>query len=153
MTSTERPLPHHHTEHLDPRHFYAAYVFESAYARQKDVAAVIAQAQQLGYPLRYWWLSDALYLDDAPDRLIVCVHHAATGENAGMDLYTALKEQEIEWDFLEAAAVDEYRVLGNSVEDTEKLLDPDGTPLFPMKHRRNTYDRTRNPSSRSRENR
>ncbi|MGC9395649.1 MAG: hypothetical protein ACP5J4_12425 [Anaerolineae bacterium] len=131
MTHPERPLPHHHKEHLDPRRFYAAYIFESAQARQKDVATVITQAQQLGYPVRYWWLSDALYLDDAPDRLIVCVHHAAMGEDAGMDLYTALKEQEIEWDFLEAAAVDEYRVLGNAVENVEGLLDREGTPLFP----------------------
>ena len=131
MTSTERPLPHHHEEHLDPRHFYAAYVFESALRTSKGRRQRHRTSPTLGYPVRYWWLSDALYLDDAPDRLIVCVHHAATGENAGMDLYTALKEQEIEWDFLEAAAVEEYRVLGNAVEDAEKLLDPDGTPLFP----------------------
>ena len=63
------------TENLDPHHFYAAYVFESAALRGRDVAVLIHEAQRLSYPVRYWWLSEAMDLQDAPDRLIVCVHH------------------------------------------------------------------------------
>ena len=39
-------------EYLDPHHFYAAYVFDDAATRQRDVAVLIHEAQQLGYPVR-----------------------------------------------------------------------------------------------------
>jgi hypothetical protein len=107
---------------LDPRHFYAAYVFDQAHEREDDVATLIEQAQQLGYPLRYWWLSQAVDLQGSPDRLIVCVHHPSMAEDAGMDLYEALEERQVTWDGLEAAAVDEYRLLGKPVEGPEVIV-------------------------------
>jgi hypothetical protein len=118
-------------EDLDPRHFYAAYVFDQAHERQDDVAAVIEQAQQLSYPVRYWWLSQAVELQGSPDRLIICVHHPSVTEDAGMDLYEALREHEVTWDDLEAAAVDEYRLLGKPIEEPDVICRRDGTVLFP----------------------
>jgi hypothetical protein len=70
-------------------------------------------------------------LQGNPDRLIVCVHHPSSAEDAGMDLYEALKERRVTWDGLEAAAVDEYRVLGRPAEGPEVIHRRDGTPLFP----------------------
>jgi hypothetical protein len=118
-------------EDLDPRHFYAAYVFDQANERRDDVATLIEQAQQLGYPARYWWLSQAMELEGNPDRLIVCVHHPSIGEDAGMDLYQALGERQVTWDGLEAAAVDEYRLLGRPIEGPEAICRRDKTQLFP----------------------
>ena len=71
--------------------------------------------------MRYWWLSEAVELRDHPDRLIVCVHHPSLESDAGMDLYEALKEQQISWDDLEAAAVGEYRLLGKPIEGPEVI--------------------------------
>jgi hypothetical protein len=85
----------------------------------------------LGYPLRYWWLSQVVDLQGNPDRLIVCVHHPSPAADAGMDLYEALEERQVTWDGLEAAAVDEYRLLGKPVEGLEAICRRDGTPLFP----------------------
>ena len=118
-------------EDLDPRHFYAAYVFSGAVERQRDIAAVITHAWQLGYPVRTWWLSQAMALGGVSDRLIVCVHHASLSEAAGLDLYDVLKEQDVQWDFLEAAAMGEYCVYGRTTEDAEAIRRPDGAPLFP----------------------
>jgi hypothetical protein len=131
MSNPELCITHDREEHLDPHHFYAAYVFGSARARQDDIAAVVSNAQQLGYPVRYWWLSETMALDDAPDRLIVCAHHDSFSDAAGLDLYDVLKEQEAQWDFLEAASVGEYSVYGRPAEQGEAILMPDGTPLFP----------------------
>ena len=80
------------SENLDPSHFYAAYVFDDASSRRRDVAVLIYEAQRLGYATRYWWLSEAMDLQGSPDRLIVCVHHPSHGESAGMDLYTVLSQ-------------------------------------------------------------
>jgi hypothetical protein len=118
-------------EDLDPRHFYAAYVFDQAHEREDDIAALVEQAQQLGYPARYWWLSQAMELQGSPDRLIVCIHHPSVSEDAGMDLYETLGEHQVTWDGLEAAAVDEYRLLGRPVEGPDVICMRDGTPLFP----------------------
>jgi hypothetical protein len=118
-------------EDLDPRHFYAAYVFDQAHERRNDVATVIEQAQQLGYSARYWWLSQAVDLQGNPDRLIVCVHHPSSASDAGMDLYETLKERQVTWDGLEAAAVDEYRLLGRPIEGLGGICRSDGSPLFP----------------------
>ena len=119
-------------EVLLPGHFYAAYVFDQAETRAHEVETIIKQAQQLGYPVRYWWLSEALELQGFPDRLIVCVHHPSSSEDAGMDLYDALEEQEITWDDLEAAALDEYRYLGKQIADSRNIRWPDGACLFPQ---------------------
>jgi len=116
---------------LDPRHFYAAYVFDQAHQRQGDVATLVAQAQQSGYPARYWWLSEAMELRGHADRLIVCVHHPSSAADAGMDLYETLKERQVTWDDLEAAAVGEYRYFGKPIEGLEVICRPDGTQLFP----------------------
>jgi hypothetical protein len=118
-------------ENLDPRHFYAAYVFDQAHQRQDDIATLVEQAQRLSYPVRFWWLSDAMQLHGHPDRLIVCAHHPSSAEDAGMDLYQALKERQVTWDDLEAAAVAEYCHFGDPIKDPEAIYKPDGTPLFP----------------------
>ena len=118
------------TEILDPRHFYAAYVFDRAAERGSDVQTVIEEAQELRYPVRYWWLSSAMDLQGSPDRLIVCVHHPSRSEDAGMDLYNALRQKEISWDDLEAAALEEYHFLGKPVKELGDLHLPEGKILF-----------------------
>lgn len=120
-----------HQEILDPHHFYAAYVFDRANEREQDIDTLTKHAQDLGYPVRYWWLSDAMELQGSPDRLIVCVHHPTRSENAGMDLYDTLKAKEVTWDDLEAAVVEEYRYLGKPVESREDFRLPYGNRLFP----------------------
>lgn len=131
MSNFERDPGRGQEEHLDPHDFYAAYVFDQAHERNGDVATLIEQAQGLGYPVRYWWLSDTMDLCGHPNRLIVCVHHPSMDEDAGLDLYEALKDQQVSWDALEAAAVGEYRLFGNPVEAPESIRRPKGTPLFP----------------------
>lgn len=118
-------------EILDPHHFYAAYIFDQSETREKDITTLLEQSQQLGYPVRYWWLSDAMELQGFPDRLIVCVHHPSAAEDAGMDLYETLKEKEVSWNELKAAVVDEYRYLGKPAEELGDLRSPFGNWLFP----------------------
>lgn len=118
-------------EILSPHHFYAAYIFDPAEARKDDVIAIVQEARRLGYPVRYWWLSDAMDLQGDLDRLIVCVHHPSGDENAGTDLHDALTERRITWDDLEAAAVDEYRYFSKPIESPEGICKSDGTTLFP----------------------
>ena len=102
-------------EILDPRHFYAAYIFDQANEREEDIGAVIKEAKHFGYLVRYWWLSDALELQGFPDRLIVCVHHPSAAEDAGMDLYETLKEKQVSWNELKAAVVDELTYLSRGI--------------------------------------
>jgi len=45
-------------ENLDPQYFYTAYAIDRAHKRELDVKAVIEQASELDYPVRYWWLSN-----------------------------------------------------------------------------------------------
>jgi len=116
---------------LDPRHFYAAYVFDQAESREGDVSVVLEHAARLGYPVRYWWLSEAMELQGFPDRLIVCVHHPSTSFDAGMDLLDALMFAHVTWNDLEAAAVEEYRDFGQPANNLPDLHFPDGNPLFP----------------------
>lgn len=118
-------------EILDPHHFYAAYVFDQASEQEPDIRGLIEKAQELGYPIRHWWLSDAMDLQGFPDRLIVCIHHPSRSENAGMDLYDALKENNISWDDLEAAVVDEYSSLGKLVAGLGDIHSANGDILFP----------------------
>ena len=119
------------SEILDPHHFYAAYVFDQTSERETDIRTLIEEAQEHGYPVRYWWLSDAMELQGSPDRLIVCVHHPSASENAGMDLYDTLKEKQVTWDDLEAAAMDEYSLLGAPVTGLANIRSPDGDRIFP----------------------
>lgn len=128
------PLGTHETqgeEILNGRYFYAAYVFDRAESRQVDVQAVLQHATRLGYPVRYWWLSDAMDLQGHPDRLIICVLHPSISEDAGMDLYEALRAAQVEWDDLDAAALDEYSGFGRPVDDISKVALPGGNLLFP----------------------
>ena len=122
-------------ENFDARHFYAAYVFDNAPTRRRDVSVLIHEAQRLGYPVRYWWLSEAMELQGSPDRLVVCVHHPALGEDAGMDLYNVLSQaaqkHKVTWDGLEAAHVDEYRQFGKIITRPDNIFGTDGTLLFP----------------------
>ena len=123
------------TETLDARHFYAAYAFDNAATRRRDITVLMYAAQRLGYPVRYWWLSEAMELQDSPDRLIMCVHHPSLGEDAGVDLYGVLSQaaqkHKVRWDNLEAAHVDEYRRFGKIAVSPDSISEPDGTPLFP----------------------
>lgn len=118
-------------EILSPRHFYAAYIFDRAESRREDVGKVLEHAGRLGYLVRYWWLSQAMDLMGAPDRLIVCVHHPEETFDAGMDLFQALRDEQAAWDDLEAAALDEYLFLGRPVAAQEALLNPYDQPLYP----------------------
>jgi hypothetical protein len=120
-------------EELNPGHFYAAYIFDQAETREEDVRIVLEQAHNLGYPVRYWWLSNAVDLAGFPDRLIVCVHDASRSDDAGMDLYNALTDQQARWDDLEAAALDEYRIYGRPTTDKGSIRLPNGQQLFPPK--------------------
>ena len=134
MGDVERHQPYEgqpDVEILDPRHFYAAYVFDRAAERESDVKTVIEQASELRYPVHYWWLSNAMDLQGAPDRLIVCVHHPSRSEDAGMDLYNILSQKEINWDDLDAATVEEYHFLGKPINDLGDLRHPEGNLLFP----------------------
>ncbi len=70
-------------------------------------------------------------LSGFPDRLIVCVHHPSGSEIAGMDLYDTLKEKQVTWDDLEAAAMDEYSILGAPVTGLANICSPYGDRLFP----------------------
>ena len=65
-----------------------------------------------------------------PDRLIVCVHHPANDENAGMDLYGALHARQVSYAELDAAALEEYVYLGKRVANIENIYHSDGLPLF-----------------------
>jgi len=113
-----------------PNHFYAAYVFDQADAHKEDTKALIEEAGRLGYPVRYWWLSQAMDIQDSPDRLIICVHHPANDENAGMDLYNALKARQVSYAELDAAVVEEYVYLGRRITDLENIDQQGGLPLF-----------------------
>ena len=126
-----RSFPEVESEILSPHHFYAAYVFDNASEREADIMTLIEEAHEHGYPVRYWWLSDAMELQGCPDRLIVCVHHPLASESAGMDLYDKLKEKQVVWDDLEAAAIDEYSLLGAPVMALANIRSPYGDRLFP----------------------
>ena len=68
---------------------------------------------------------------DCPDRLIVCVHHPSSSEEAGLDLYNDLREQGVSWDELDSAVVEEYLYFGKRVTQLDHLLTLQGLPLFP----------------------
>jgi hypothetical protein len=134
MGSPERPLFDDESckgEEIDPAHFYAAYIFDQPGTHDRDIAAIVSKAKEFGYPTRFWWLSDAMDLEESPDRLIVCVHHASLSADAGLDLYRALKEQQVSWTELEAAQAVEYLMAGRPFSGLEDLRTPDGKPLFP----------------------
>ncbi len=118
-------------EIIHPGHFYAAYIFDRVDTRESDITRLIEEAKNLGYPFRYWWLSHAMDLEGSADRLILCVHHPSRQPDAGMDLYQVLKEQQVAWDDLEAAMMEEYLWLGQSFREPGELIRPDGAPLFP----------------------
>jgi hypothetical protein len=118
-------------EILSGRHFYAAYVFDQAESRQADVQAVLQHATRLGYPVRYWWLSAVMDLQGSPDRLIVCVHHPSSSEDAGMDLYETLRAAQVEWDDLDVATLEEFIGFGRPVDEISKFALPGGISLFP----------------------
>src|SRR3990172_2739204 len=108
-------------EDLDPRHFYAAYVFEYATLRGHDVAVLLDQAHQFECPVRYWWASETTNLTGAFDRLIVCMHHPSIVK--GVEIHTILREaaakHQVAWDDFEAAELDEYRTYGKVIDDPQ----------------------------------
>lgn len=118
-------------ERLDPGHFYAAYIYDEPALRDHDVTGLMDEARRLGYPVRYWWLSDAMNLQGAPDRLIVCVHHPSGDENAGLDLSEALHKNQVKYDELDKAAVEEYAVYGKPIRWPGDIQTPAAKRLFP----------------------
>lgn len=125
------PIEQSTGEDFNPRHFYAAYIYQYAEAHERDITTLLESAQELGYPVRYWWVSEVMDIWDSMDRLIICVHHPTTTGDAGVDLYDALKAQQVKWDELEAATVEEYRQFGKQVNAMGKVQYPDGGLLFP----------------------
>lgn len=111
-------------------HFYAAYIYDKPEIHQADITSLLNEAHRMGYPVRAWWLSQAMDIQDYPDRLIVCVHHPASDENAGMDLYDSLQSRQVYYDELNAATMDEYICLGKPVHTAEKMVDRNGFHLF-----------------------
>lgn len=111
-------------------HFYAAYVFDQAETHQKDITTIIEQSTRLGYPMRYWWLSQAMNIQGNPDRLIVCVHHPTNDENAGMDLYDVLHARDVTYAELDAAVLEEYVYLGCRVVGIASICSANGQPIF-----------------------
>jgi hypothetical protein len=135
MKNLERPTTrkdngHSQIEILHPGDFYAAYILDRASDREPDVTMIIEQSRELGYPVRFWWLSQAMDLQGTSDRLILCVHHSGRNPDTGMDLYRALKDQGVTWDDLEAAAMDEYQFLGKTIHHLDEIIRPDGSQLF-----------------------
>jgi hypothetical protein len=61
----------------------------------------------------------------------VCVHIHSCSEDAGLDFYNALKQEEVSWDDLEAAMMDEYQVFRKQVQEMEDFRLPSGNLLFP----------------------
>ena len=118
-------------EKLNPRHLYVAYIYDQPQFCEPDIATFIEQAQALNYPLRYWWLSQAINLgDDIPDRLILAVNTRTQGEEAGFDLYQALEAEDIFWDEHEAASYVEYASFGKRLSEIEDIKTPAGAVLF-----------------------
>jgi len=104
-------------------------VFDQVETHQKDIATIIDESQHLGYPVRYWWLSQAMNIQDNPDRLIVCVHHPNHDENAGMDLLDSLYAKQVLFDELDAAVREEYVFLGRRVVGVEGICKANGEPV------------------------
>jgi hypothetical protein len=117
-------------EFCSPNHFYAAYIFDQAETHRVDITVLIEEAGRLTCSVRYWWLSQAMDIQNSPDRLIVCVHHPRNDENAGMDLYDALQARQVSYNELDSAVLDEYLFLGRRVANIENIAQPDGLPLF-----------------------
>ena len=122
-------------ETLDPSHFYAAYVFNQPETHRDAIATLLEQTQQLGYPVRYWWLSETTELEeDHPDQLLVCVNQPAEDKAAGVDLLVTLHQhimRPMTWVGLEASALGEYREFGKEIKKPESIYWPDGMSLFP----------------------
>ncbi len=119
-------------EELSPRHFYAVYEFENAEVYQPQITQVVHKAWDMGYPVRYWWLSEVAELEENPDKLIIGVHHPSQAEDAGLDLYMELvKEQGASWDLWDGVDVREYAGFGIPVENMGAINKPNGLPLFP----------------------
>ena len=121
-------------EVLDPHHFYAAYTFESAALRGRDVATLFEQAHRFACPLRYWWASETTDLKGAFDRLMIGIHHTSLVKAVEMHgaLRQAAAKGQVTWDNFDTATLDDYRTYGRSIDDPKKIVEPDGTPLFIM---------------------
>ncbi|MCL4266678.1 MAG: hypothetical protein KJ069_26030 [Anaerolineae bacterium] len=135
-------------ELIDPRHTYLAYIFDTPIHYREDITAVIKQAWAHGYPVRYWWLSEAIPMgDEYPDRLIICTHCPSRDEDTGLDLYEALEAADITWNELEAASVEEYQRLGKTIRESTDIFTPESQALFPEISPFLTYAETQGLSS------
>jgi hypothetical protein len=124
---------HEEEEILNPRHIYVAYIYDQPEFYEQDIVTFIEQARVLDYPLRYWWLSDAMPIggyEDIPDRLILGLNTRAHDEEAGFDLYQALEAEDIYWDEHEAASYREYALLGKRLSEVADIQTPSGESLF-----------------------
>ena len=130
-------------EILDPRHFYAAYEFQYAAVRGRDVAVLLDHARRYECPVRYWWVSETANrkgVQGAFDILIVCVHHSSIVKGAEMHaiLRQAAAEHQVAWDDFEAAKLDDYRTLSKPIVTPQDIARPDGTPLFSIERAADT---------------
>jgi hypothetical protein len=110
-----------------------AYIYDQPKFYEQDIVTFIEQARVLDYPLRYWWLSDAIPIggyEDIPDRLILGINTRARGEEAGFDLYQALEAEDIYWNEHEAASYREYALLGKRLSEVADIQTPSGESLF-----------------------
>ena len=117
-------------EQIEVYHFRETYIFDCAENRKDDISQIVEQATLLGYPVRYWWLSDAMDLQSSPDRLIVCVNHLSGDEDAGIDLFETLTRLKVSWSALEAAVPDEYNWFSKFTDTSEDICLPNGNSLF-----------------------
>ncbi len=134
MERKNRPVPFEliQNEELNPRHFYAVYAFENAETRQPQITQLVHKAWQMGYPVRYWWLSEVADLNGNQDRLIIGVHHPSEAIDAGLELCAALADEHGSfWDSWDRVDAREYTAFGLPVEDIATISKPDETPLFP----------------------
>ena len=127
----ERPA----NETFRPRHHFTAFAFDDPCSRHRDIAILIDQVNRLGHPVAYWWLSEAMEVRNAPDRLIICIPHSSLADDASGDLYyplsQAAEQHKITWDEVSLADLEEYLEFGKRIGGAESIFEPNGTPLFP----------------------
>jgi len=127
----ERPAK----EIVDPHYHHTAFIFDNAKTHRRDIVVFIDQVNRLGHPVAYWWLSEAMDLENTPDRLILCVRHLSLADDSSGDLYSPLahaaEKHKIIWDEVSLADGEEFREFGKLITSPGSIFEPDGRPLFP----------------------
>ena len=79
---------------------FLAFVFDPPLdGKLEAINTVIEEVHRRGHEVRCWTFDDSL---------IVCVSVPDAGVDTGMDLYNALRAQNVKWDELECAAPAEF---------------------------------------------